>query len=283
MGFIAETPENIKLEYPKLYESILKKMSAKNVDINSLEWGYSVCFLFDNPDNPKTLAESIDESKLKCGISIVATSGRKKVEELVKKAGVYGEIPSIFITNVQNNWNENLKKKTSKDNLVINLDSVLKAVGKSGTAKNTTSGNVFNFKTPVYPELSDIKKVRPDIYQNYIDKADGTVIIMYAPHRENCDEWGFTSEPVLLATRRNDETRFVTTDYGSHYFCTDELENEGLLPWGGGLSSIDKAFAAIEGQNFIGWKRTKQYRLTKNEIETFIKYKILNFGGIGLM
>ena len=76
-------------------------------------------------------------------------------------------------------------------------------------------------------------------------------------------------------------TRFITTNYGSHYVCkVNELKNESFLPWGGSLQKIDKAFTALEGQNFTGWKRTKQYRLTKNEIDTYLKSKIFKYGGL---
>jgi hypothetical protein len=50
----------------------------------------------------------------------------------------------------------------------------------------------------------------------------------------------------------------------------------------GFLNSIEKAFNAKEGEEFSGWKRTKQYRLTKQEIEKSIKGKIFKNGGIRL-
>lgn len=290
MPFLEETSQNIKSEYSDLYNSILNKMNAKNVSENSIQWGYDYCVLIDNSKDPESLTETIDDVKRRYGISITAKSGRKKSEELIKRAGDFGDIPSVFMKIAEEIWNGIEKEKNKENNLVSNLDSILKSVGKKGTSKNTNttfkSGNgldlinhMMNFKEPVYPELSDIKKVRPDIYQKYIDKSDGNVIIMYAPHHKECDEWGFISEPVLLATKRDNNVRFITEDWGLHYVCKSNiLENESSLSWGGALRGVDKAIAASEGQFFNGWKRTKQYRLTKEEIESYLKSKIFRQG-----
>jgi hypothetical protein len=39
---------------------------------------------------------------------------------------------------------------------------------------------------------------------------------------------------------------------------------------GGILLKIERAFAAKEGAEFVGWNRSKQYRLTKEEINSFL-------------
>lgn len=46
----------------------------------------------------------------------------------------------------------------------------------------------------------------------------------------------------------------------------------------GPLRKSEKARAAGEGQEFRGWKNTKQYRLTKQEIEAITKGNIFTFG-----
>ena len=292
MAFIEEKPENIQLEYPELYNSVLTKMKTKNVDPTTLKWGYDYCVMIDNSGDPTSLTEAIDNVKTKYGISLVASSGKKRSEELITVAGEYGDIPSVFMKIAQDQWNYINNKNQKENNLVSNLDSILKAVGKKGSAKYTApqfhGGNGLDFLNhlnvlsqttmPVYPELSDIKKVRLDIYQKYIDKADGTVIVFFNPNHNDCDEWGFIIENVLLATKRNDDIRFITEDWGLNYTCKEGiLNNESYLLWNGSLSGTDKALAAQEGQNFTGWKRTKQYRLTKEEISSYLKDKIFKY------
>lgn len=283
------TQQEAQAEYPELYQLIIDKMTKKKVNINNIEWFYSFCVVIDNSPEPTSLQECIDKYKTKYGISLDAYCDKKRNSELIKQAGTYGDIPSFFMNLATNEWNQINSKTTKEQNLVSNLDSILKAVGKKGTAKYTkpsfSVGNGLDFLNhlndlqkitkPVYPKLEDIKNIRPDIYQNYLNKADGTVLVIYSPQHLENDEWGFRIEPILAATRRNNEDRFITEDWGSHYIIKDNF-----VVWGGSLGSIDKAFAATEGSDFAGWKKTKQYRLTKDEIKNAVVSKIFKDGGI---
>lgn len=287
---IKDSIKNIKKEYPDLYKSIIEKMKIKQVDTNKLEWYYSYCMMIDNSPDPTNLQDIINNYKTKFGISLEAKSGRKIESRLIKQNGITGNIPSIFLKMAHDSWDKINKENIKEKKLISNLDSVLKSVGKKGSAKNNKSkfkiGNgmdlliylnrIIKTKEPKYPTIKDIKNIRPDIYQNQLIKANGQNLVVYNPNnKEDCDEWGFYVIPVLLATQRNKEDRFIYDAIGFYYIIKDNI-----LYYGGCLSGIDKALNANEGEKFVGWKRTKQYRLTKNEIELKIKSKIFKDGGV---
>lgn len=290
MAHIKESKENIEKEFPEVYKSLVDKMVKKNIDPKDLEFGYDYCVMIDNSPEPTNLQETISDFERRYGISISAKHGRKTTSECVKRSGDGNKLPSVFQTMATNHWNSISKVKTTDKNRVSNLDSVMKSVGKTGTSATQPSqpfrvGNGLDFmkhlmnsqmlQKPVYPELEDIKNTKPDIYQSYLDKADGSCLVMYNPRHQKCDEWGFLIEPVLLSTKRGDDVRFVTENWGSHYIIYKDRAS-----WAGSLSKIDKAFEAKEGEEFTGWKRTKQYRLTRDEIKQLIGNKIFKDGGI---
>jgi hypothetical protein len=125
--------------------------------------------------------------------------------------------------------------------------------------------------TPQSPGLSliDIETNKPKLYQEYVDKADGTAIVTYNPRSQKCDSNGFVFHEISMATRRGDEVRFIDKDHFINYVIKD-----GVSYWAGSLRGMDKARAANEGEEFVGWKRTKQYRLTMDEIKSELKGKL---------
>lgn len=280
---VKETVENVKKEYPDLYKSIADKMKKKNIDEDKLEWYYSYCVMIDNSPNPTSYEEVLNNFKTKYGISLGASFERKKSSVLIAQSGETSKLPSVFKNMAKETW-KNIQKEINREkNFISNLDSVLKSVGKKGSVKDNTPDfkfgngldfmnhlmNPLNVQQPVYPTLEDIKKVRPDIYNYYLSKSNGSTFVIYTPRHKQCDDWGFIVEPILLATRRNDEERFITKEYGFCYLIEGNTVN-----FGGFLSGTDKALAAKEGECFVGWKRTKQYRLTKSEIDKQVKSKI---------
>ena len=84
---------------------------------------------------------------------------------------------------------------------------------------------------------------------------------------------GIIEYDILCATTRltgKDKglVRFVT-DKNGWYWHIGDVDNR-YVDGGGMLSKIENAFAADEGTEFRGWKNTKQYRLTKDEIKSFV-------------
>lgn len=276
------TEQEVKTEYPELYSSVIEKMTKKGVDVTKLEWCYSYCISFDNSPEPTSLQESLNDAKRKYGISLVAKSGRKHSDVLIKRAGDSSELPKIFIKMATDDWNYMDKENKKEQNMISNLDSILKTVGKKGTSKN--NNNIFrigngidfmnhmaNYQKPIYPTIEDIKNIKPEIYQKYLNDADGTKLVIYSPGHEDCDEWGFFYEPIKLATRRNNEDRFITSDDDCYTIDKNEVN------FSGGLNGLDKAIAAKEGDFFKGWKNTKQYRLTQSEISKIFSVGDLKF------
>lgn len=95
------------------------------------------------------------------------------------------------------------------------------------------------------------------VYQPWLPKAnsDGIVIsdILCATIRLNGDDKGLV--------------RFIVGMDGWHWYI-DDIHKQYVE--GGCLRQTEKAFAAEEGTVFNGWNRSKQYRLTKEEIKPFV-------------
>ena len=98
-------------------------------------------------------------------------------------------------------------------------------------------------------------------------------LFVYNPTHSDAKSNGIIEYDILCATTRltgEDKglVRFITDKDGWHWHI-DDVNNryvEGNCP----LRKIENAFAAEEGTEFKGWKRTKQYRLTKDEIKSFV-------------
>lgn len=98
-------------------------------------------------------------------------------------------------------------------------------------------------------------------------------LFVYHPTHPNAKSNGIIEYDILCATTRlsgKDKglVRFIT-DKDGWYWHIDDVNNqyvEGNCP----LRKIEKAFDADEGTEFTGWNKTKQYRLTKDEIKSFV-------------
>jgi citrate lyase beta subunit len=97
-------------------------------------------------------------------------------------------------------------------------------------------------------------------------------LFVYSPTHSDANSNGIVEYDILCATMRltGEEkglVRFITDKKGWYWHIDDVNKNyvEGCV-----LKKTEKAFDAEEGTEFIGWNRTKQYRLTKDEIESFV-------------
>jgi hypothetical protein len=98
-------------------------------------------------------------------------------------------------------------------------------------------------------------------------------LFVYHPTHPNAKENGIIEYDILCATTRltgEDKglVRFITDTKG-WYWHIDDIHKQ-YVDGGGALKKIENAFAAEEGTEFKGWNRTKQYRLTKEEIKSFV-------------
>lgn len=98
-------------------------------------------------------------------------------------------------------------------------------------------------------------------------------LFVYHPTHPDAKPNGIIEYDILCATTRltgKDKglVRFVT-DKNGWYWHIDDVDNQ-YVDGGGKLSKIENAFAADEGTEFRGWSNTKQYRLTKDEIKSFV-------------
>jgi len=107
-------------------------------------------------------------------------------------------------------------------------------------------------------------------------------LFVYNPSHPDSRPDGIIEYDILCATIRltgedKNLVRFVTSTSGQAW-SIDNIHKQ--LVYGQGiLSKIEKAFASAEGSEFKGWKNTKQYRLTKEEIRSFVVEKEEKFDG----
>lgn len=273
-------PAEIKKLFPDEYDKVLASMRRKGISDSDIEWSYSWCMQIvsswgKEPD-PETLEAIVDDIKKRYSVAIMGSFGRKQSGEPID---IKKSMPRIFQDMAKSTFDRVQAEKSHENNKASNLDSVLESVGKSGSSKppkGVTSGfyGIFGAvsSAPVYPTLEDIKTSRPDVYQKYIDSADGTKLIVYNPGARDCDEWGFREYHVELATRRGKEIRLITPVEGLS--SLSYVLDGDTAKFNGSLRQVDKARAAAEGTNFRGWKNTNQYRYTKDEIANMIGGKI---------
>ena len=99
---------------------------------------------------------------------------------------------------------------------------------------------------------------------------------VYHPTHPDARQDGIIEYDILCATTRltgKDKglVRFIIDKKGSNWHIDDTVKQ--YVESMGFLRKIENAFAAPEGTEFRGWNRTRQYRLTKEEIMKFIVEK----------
>ena len=107
-------------------------------------------------------------------------------------------------------------------------------------------------------------------------------LFIYNPTHPDSNSNGILENDILCATARltgkeKGLVRFIVDGVGSHYYI-DDVNNQ-IAEHGGWLRSVDTALSAKEGEEFRGWKKTKQYRLTKEEIEQFVVHGVEKWEG----
>lgn len=98
-------------------------------------------------------------------------------------------------------------------------------------------------------------------------------LFVYNPTHPDAKSNGIIEYDILCATTRltgKDKglVRFIIDKDGWYWHIDDVNKNyvDGDCP----LGKIEKSFDADEGTEFKGWGNTKQYRLTKDEIKSFV-------------
>jgi hypothetical protein len=84
-------------------------------------------------------------------------------------------------------------------------------------------------------------------------------------------EYGILCATIRLTGEDKNLVRFIIGTDGQAWHIDNT--HKQLIYWAGHLSKIEKAFAASEGSEFKGWGNTKQYRLTREEIKSFVVEK----------
>lgn len=97
--------------------------------------------------------------------------------------------------------------------------------------------------------------------------------VLYGPGYPGSNLNGIVEYDVHCATVRltGEEkglVRFVVDKRGWCFYIDDM--NKGFVECGGMLSRIEEAFLTPEGTYFRGWGNTKQYRLTREEVDKFL-------------
>lgn len=273
------TEQVAKSENPTEYANIIKNKKFK--DITNGDWSYNFGVMIGGIIDLKSEQDFIDHYQKTHIISLAYSSGRKSVAEKIEK------LPLTFINMAKDEYIKKINDVNIKQTMINNFASVHQKMGSTfNYSEPPKSAGVMNglemmnhlvdlqkWQSPNYPDLSEIEQYFPEVIEKYKKLATGDVIIIFNPAHKLCDEWGFVFNKINLATKRDNVVRFV--DDCSAYI----IENDHAT-WIGGLASLDKAKNATEGTDFVGWKRTKQYRLTKTEISNILKGNIYKDGGI---
>lgn len=123
----------------------------------------------------------------------------------------------------------------------------------------------------------------PQLIDEYSELADGTNLV-YHNQVEGCDKNGFHNEKIVYANCRligkeANQVRIVTNDselFSAYKIVMNPSEAPDELMFYGFLLGVssEKALAAEPGSEYAGWKRSKCYRLTVEQISDLVKDKI---------
>lgn len=131
------------------------------------------------------------------------------------------------------------------------------------------------------PKLTDLSE---ETVAHYRSLASRNQLVMFNPKGTEVDSNGMVVYPVVLATVRLSEpdTVRIVVDEADLELAYAVTKGSDAIFWMGQLSGTDKAKAAVPGSEFRGWKRTKQYRLSDEELDDLIAGRIFIFGGLDL-
>lgn len=290
----------VQEHHSELYKAMLEQ--AKKKDMKDGEWTYQWGVLLDNAPEPETKKEFIDDFKRRYGISLEYKAGRKCISELIytREGGRDGkalEFPKYFEDLAIAAYERSQEKINLEDNQASNYDAILKSNGyKKGFKRKKEEpfrvGNGIQMlqhimrqaqnKPQRYPTLEELENSHPEIIEKYSKMADGTQLVIFSPEHGDADEWGFTFHNVTVATKRLKPTRNHVSQ--THPRFHDEtgmvdvlVDNKTMFA---GNITTHYALKVKPGEEFSGWRRTKQYRYSQAEIDEMIKGKIFESGGV---
>ena len=290
---IALDQKTAKKECSQQYDKIVADMKKKGVLEKDLSFSYYFGIRIDN-DQPDMSSEAnyIRTRGSKFGVSLKAKNGRKLAVEGLDFT------PDTIVQNLKAEYIERVKKESTENNKITNLDGILAKVGKTGSCKITApnapavmNGMAFiaHMKTqftatrPVFPTIEDLKSAEPQVYQKYLAQADGTKLVQFAPEHENCDEWGFLVGEVACGykpIKKEDQRIRILFHENGETFNECALFDEAINNTNSNLelwiyaNGSEKAFAAKEGTEFKGWKGAASYRLTSTELAKIVSGRI---------
>lgn len=294
--------EYVQKHHPQEYNKIKEKLDKKGVDINEGSFYYSYVLALSNDlikEDPQTKKDFIDHYKKKMGISLVFKDGKRTLDELIYRGEDDNFFPQYFIDWAIESYKEKQKEQLFKENQFSNYDAILKENGiKEGfnpPQKEEPMGVMNGVELiekmlfqqpkpkPRYPTKEELINAFPKIYKHYkYEKSDGNNLVIFDPASPDADEWGFVIKNVLLATKRVNSNGTVHTLYpritlkdGFFYaLIYDQVCFMGFH------RHYEKALNAQPGSYFKGFKNSKQYRYTQDEIDNMIKNKIFHLGNI---
>ncbi len=262
----------------------------KKFPLGDIEFSYEHCFLLDgsNPDmtSPITYATSCYS---KWGVSLQGKQGKKKINILLRQANdPVTNIPSVILEYFEKIYAEREEDRIRKDIKKANMDSILKVSGKTiipAVIKDAFVSFMDKISggRPPSPSLTELKMIKPEIYEEYLQKADGTKLVFFEPLHPESDQWGFNVYDVYGAykplKKTDDRIRIIFNTHSKIFSCVlfseDNRTNDVIDFWISLQSSIiDKFDKASEGSKFKGWKNATEYKLSQSEIAPLITRRI---------
>jgi len=262
MGMIHYVSEKeVKEQHPEEYTRLYNMMKKKKRNLNNLTWYYDEFINLTELDITEKIEDIIEDMKSSNFLIYLVVSEKKsKSQETLSK------FPQLLIDEAIKNYNKKVSHEKKEIEFSKNMQEVISKL-------NLKDSDLDRFG---YPKFEHIKEAFPDVYRKYQSLSNGNVLIKFYPRHKEKDEWGFCSYNIILATKRLEEdgVRFIYDDIVTGSYIT--LHGDEGASNRGYLKMIEKAFSVKDGENFIGWNRTKQYRLTRDEISNIIKGRVFD-------
>lgn len=284
--------EEVLNQYPNLYnESMDKMLKKKNFDSNkNVDVFFDYCMIIDNTVQPMDSLENyLNHVKSKVSGCLVFKQGRLLVGSKLDN----NNLPKKYTDIIESEYNEKVKKETSLSLKQKNLQSVLDKLGiKKTTEYNHNNFSVGNFydllnslkkeevdnRQHYLPSLDELSNVYPSVVEKYKNLANGDKLIVYDPENKESDEWGMCKYDISYLSKKDNSIRVHLASHSSTY----ELDTNNKVCYFLGFIDTKYVEKANLGEEFKGWKRTKQYRPTLEEQYSYIKGVIYTDGGINL-
>lgn len=274
-------------QYSDYYQTLVSNLKSKKGYKHEIpfKFYFEYCVRIDNDEDNSTNVDDYVNfrlSKIGGGLKI---KQNRLYNTLPLERDNY---PISFVNSYKDSYNFLNKEKEKQKRKEINLQNVLNKLKISGTTKPDEiipfDGNIVNFmfdsitnsikktnhRMPTFFELSE---VYPNIVEEYKERANGDVLVMYDPEHKDSDEYGFIFLNVRAISIRNNNIRCHTVEENDFGITYALYPDECKTKW---LGYIDHKYVmkAKLGEEFRGWKKTKQYRPTLEEQYKYLKGKI---------